>query len=333
MAQFMVNTNAIKKMDDLKEAANNVNEQAERLERIAESLCLSGGGAAEMKGNIKALAESLRKERRNLDSMDKTLKKITKTYMSTDQRIKGSKVQKGKVQDIKEIEVPLPAPGKKLEPRSAQAASNNENSSGGGGQNNNSQNNAPTNPATPTNPTTPSNTSGPYTADSLNKFASDYNLNSTQTETAATVLNYLINDMGLTKEQAAGVLGNIMAESAFSCTNAQDSYGYGGIDNPDYNFQIHDGVGYGLIQWTYYSRKQGLLDTANSMNSNVSDINVQLAYLKQEMENNCKSSWDKIKSSSSVNEACDIFLVDIENPEEKNYDTRRKYAQAIYDCL
>lgn len=40
-----------------------------------------------------------------------------------------------------------------------------------------------------------------------------------------------------------------------------------------------DNVAYGIIQWKYSGRKQGLLDMASTMESSVGDCNVQFAYL------------------------------------------------------
>ena len=87
---------------------------------------------------------------------------------------------------------------------------------------------------------------------------------------------------------AAGVMGNLKAESGFLATNVQNSFekklGYNdntytdAVDNGSYTNFVHDSAGYGLAQWTYWSRKQGLLAYANSINASVGNIDMQLEY-------------------------------------------------------
>ena len=67
----------------------------------------------------------------------------------------------------------------------------------------------------------------------------------------------------------AGLMGNLYAESGLNPTNLQNSYekklglsddSYTtSVDNGDYENFVHDSAGYGLAQWTYWSRKQNLL--------------------------------------------------------------------------
>lgn len=49
----------------------------------------------------------------------------------------------------------------------------------------------------------------------------------------------------------------MQVESNFSSTNAQNSYGYLGDDDTDYIkiYSATDSAGWGLIQWTYHTRK------------------------------------------------------------------------------
>ena len=82
------------------------------------------------------------------------------------------------------------------------------------------------------------------------------------------IWNYLI-DKGLSKAGAAGLMGNLYAESGLSPTNLQNTYesklGYtdasytAAVDNGSYTNFVHDSAGYGLAQWTYWSRKQNML--------------------------------------------------------------------------
>lgn len=141
---------------------------------------------------------------------------------------------------------------------------------------------------------------------------------------------FLCVGMGLSEAQASGVLGNIKAESNFSSDNAQ---GYAGAHNPDYKYDVNDGKAYGIMQWKFYSRKKGLLDTANSMGLNTSDLNAQLAFMRVESNTTCKSGWDALKTAKTVNEASDYVLQKIEITSDSYIDQRRQYSNTIYNVM
>lgn len=136
--------------------------------------------------------------------------------------------------------------------------------------------------------------------------------------------------MGLNDAQASGVLGNIKAESNFSSDNAQ---GYAGAHNPDYTYRIDDKKAYGIMQWKIDSRKKGLLDTANSMGLNVSDVNAQLAFMRVESTTTCKSGWDALKTAKTVEAASDCVLQKIEITSNSYIDQRRQYSNTIYNVM
>ena len=56
------------------------------------------------------------------------------------------------------------------------------------------------------------------------------------------------------------------------------------VDNGSYTNFVHDKAGYGLAQWTYYSRKQALFDYAKAAAASIGDLNMQLAFLWQELQ-------------------------------------------------
>lgn len=72
--------------------------------------------------------------------------------------------------------------------------------------------------------------------------------------------NNLKNEFG-----AAGLMGNLFAESGLYSTNLQDSYSKklnmtdkqytDAVNDGTYENFINDKAGYGLAQWTYYTRK------------------------------------------------------------------------------
>ena len=87
-----------------------------------------------------------------------------------------------------------------------------------------------------------------------------------------------LNDMGI-----AGLMGNLRAESGLNPRNLQNSYqnklGYTddsyteAVDNGAYHNFINDSAGYGLAQWTFWSRKRGLYEYAKSVGKSIiSDV-------------------------------------------------------------
>lgn len=173
--------------------------------------------------------------------------------------------------------------------------------------------------------------------------------------------NYLLGK-GFTKYAAAGIIGNLMAETGLKPNNVEDAsqaeslYGdekftelvdNGTITRAEFIESSKYGVpagwggynyngltyGYGLAQWTDTTRKGNFYDSWVGPNKGVSigDLGVQLDFIMTELET---SSYSYIKSSinsvSSASEAADIFW---------NYevgaaaDKRRNFANDVYSRL
>lgn len=141
---------------------------------------------------------------------------------------------------------------------------------------------------------------------------------------------FLREGMGLDSMHASAVMSNIQWESGFSSDNLQ---GTSSSHDSSYVYNAYDGKGYGLMQWTFWERKEGLLEQANSMGLDYSDTNAQLAYMRKEMENYIPSEWNTFKSKNTLYDATDYFLDHIEMPAINNYATRRATADVIYNAL
>lgn len=137
-----------------------------------------------------------------------------------------------------------------------------------------------------------------------------------QKETFVECWNYLFA-MGLTKEQVIAIIANMYAEGQLSPTNRQNTSDNANIEDPDYVYLTDDSVGYGICQWTYHSRKEGLLNMANDMEKEVSDIDVQLAYFQYEMEESYdfRDKWSDFLEIYNREEAVENFYRCIERPE------------------
>ena len=157
----------------------------------------------------------------------------------------------------------------------------------------------------------------------------------------AQIWSFLKVGMGLGDRSASGVMGNIMQESQFSPTNAVESC-YPGKDNPEYVYKTDDRIAYGIIQWCEASRKEGLAAKVAELNNemktfdvSVSDMNVQLAYFRKEMNTDCSKSWNTIKNSNDITTSTKVFCNEIEMPNasEAHLDLRLSYANEIYNIM
>lgn len=162
-------------------------------------------------------------------------------------------------------------------------------------------------------------------------------------DNAEKIWNYL-KGLGMTDYGAAGMMGNIYAESGLEPGNLQNSANKRlgmtdeeytlAVDNGLYTNFVRDSAGYGLCQWTYWSRKEGLLNLAKSMKVSVADLAMQLNYLSQEIQKNYPSVYEKLCSASSVREASDIVLTRFEQPADQSVsmqERRAAYGQTYYD--
>lgn len=167
------------------------------------------------------------------------------------------------------------------------------------------------------------------------------------------IYNFL-KAQGFTDAGATGMIGNLYAESGLSSINLQnngnktlgmtDEEFTKAFDNGTYTNFVHDSYGYGIAQWTYWSRKQGLMDYSKSKGVSIGNLEMQLEYLMQELNQGYKSLLNVLRTSDSVSECSNGVLLQFERPasvganatEQQRQDTcnkRADYAQTYYDKL
>lgn len=137
---------------------------------------------------------------------------------------------------------------------------------------------------------------------------------------------------GMTAAGAAGLMGNLKAESNLEPTNLQNTYekklGYtderytAAVDNGTYGNFIHDSAGYGLAQWTYHTRKGNLLAFAKSKGKSIGDLDMQLDFLVKELREEYPSVWKVLTTASSVRGASDDVLLKYERPADTSERVR-----------
>ena len=122
-----------------------------------------------------------------------------------------------------------------------------------------------------------------------------------------TIWNFLKSN-GLNDYGAAGLMGNLFAESGLKPNNLQNSYEeplgmndnayVAAVDSGSYTRFADDRAGFGLAQWTYPSRKKALLVFCKAQGSSIGNLDAQLKFLMKELsesypDNQSKGVQDK----------------------------------------
>jgi len=141
----------------------------------------------------------------------------------------------------------------------------------------------------------------------------------------------------------AGLMGNLLAESNMLPINLQNTYEKklgmtdaeytAAVDQGIYKDFVKDSAGYGLAQWTYYSRKEDLLEYATSQKKSIGDLDMQLEFLWTELQR-YKAVMKQLNEATSVREASDVILHDYEAPADQSEAVeikRAEFGQKYFD--
>ena len=157
-------------------------------------------------------------------------------------------------------------------------------------------------------------------------------------DNASTIWNFLRKYF--TRAGTAGLMGNLEAESGLESAIYEWAYHNKiGLSNEQYcaktnsgeytNF-VHDSAGFGLAQWTYYSRKQALY---NKCKGKICDMNCQLQYLVQELKSDFSKLYSCLTSSNDLSTCSKRVLMEFERPAnaEAQIDSRYQKSKKYYD--
>lgn len=155
-----------------------------------------------------------------------------------------------------------------------------------------------------------------------------------------------LKESGASDSGIAGIMANIAIESGFNPMNLENSYeqklGYNdqsytsAVDNGSYTNFTNDSAGYGICQWTYKTRKQGLLGRAKSNNVSIGDMGNQVSFLFQELQVGYSGLYNSIMSGNdSANSIGATFCHSFENPSDHNQcdNERANNANAYYSYV
>ena len=111
---------------------------------------------------------------------------------------------------------------------------------------------------------------------------------------------------GFTKQSAAGIVGNLIAESGL---------------NPK-SKQYDGGPGRGIAQWSVNERWQTYLKFAKNRDLDPEDLTAQLRFVIHEMPSQMGESAKTIKTMTDATAAAKLFMDKYERPGKPNWDKR-----------
>ena len=150
-----------------------------------------------------------------------------------------------------------------------------------------------------------------------------------------TILTALVRG-GMTPIAACAMGGNMMCESNMTANIAQrgmttltDAQYTAAADSGAIDF-AHDAVGYGLCQWTYFTRKQNLLAYAKSMGATVGDETMQVNFCLKELETEYRVLWSYLTTTQDLYGAASRICKEYERPAVNNIADRANAGNALY---
>lgn len=137
---------------------------------------------------------------------------------------------------------------------------------------------------------------------------------------------------GMSHAGACGMMGNMKAESSMQANIAQR--GMTGLSDAEYTALfdrspescIHDGVGYGLCQWTFWTRKQALRQFAGNWGVTVGAEDMQVSFAVRELKTDFPALWDHLCRTENTAEAAERICREFERPAVNNITVRAGYA-------
>lgn len=150
-----------------------------------------------------------------------------------------------------------------------------------------------------------------------------------------TMARNLMRDLGLTAAQAAGIVGNMDAESGVENARIQGSPpGTKGV------LKVDGKTGYGLVQWTSIGRQQALADFARSKGADLSkplSMDIEYQFFLKEFKGAYGHVLKQIKDAPDTKTASTIFMQQYEVPEghktEAKIIERYNKSKPIFDRL
>ncbi len=147
---------------------------------------------------------------------------------------------------------------------------------------------------------------------------------------------------GYSEIQTAGIMGNLMMESGLRPNNLQNVFEKKfGLTDQQYTDKVNsgeisctnfysDGAGYGLAQWTYWSRKKALYAKCYP---DIGGLQKQVAYMISELAG-FPTVQKRLPECTTIRQVTEVIMKFYEMPADQSnaaLTTRTNYGQQIYD--
>lgn len=149
-----------------------------------------------------------------------------------------------------------------------------------------------------------------------------------------------LRQAGMTEAGALGVLGNWECESGCEPNRVQGDFSpYRSISKAyvaklnsgelSMNAFAHDAKGFGLAQWTYWSRKEEMYHEWKSSGLAIDSVEFQVGFALKEFKRDFPADLNLLKTTNDVYAATKAVCARFENPAVHNIDARFSAAQRI----
>ena len=154
-----------------------------------------------------------------------------------------------------------------------------------------------------------------------------------------TIYNTLIQS-GMTREAALGMMGNMMCESGLEANRVQGDFSSFRTVSKSYTARVDNGsigredfgkagIGFGLCQWTFYSRRFALFDFWKDYGGSIGDPVMQCKFAVAELKKDYRNLWELLVSSHDLYTCTKEICVVYERPAHNNIDQRFTAAVAL----
>jgi hypothetical protein len=161
-------------------------------------------------------------------------------------------------------------------------------------------------------------------------------------QTAKSIWAILVGDLG--EIATAGIMGNLIVESASTLRGFQKQGDYSQSRTASKTYTenvsngtisrdtfIHDSIGYGLAQWTFYTLKDDLYNywSEASTVSSIGNTAMQAKFLLWHLKNKYQGVYNNLLKAEGVRDATNIFLDEYERPRDPEATRDERYNMAV----
>ena len=150
----------------------------------------------------------------------------------------------------------------------------------------------------------------------------------------------MLRAAGLTQEGALAMLGNWDCESNCESVRVQGDFNPYRTVSKQYVADVDSGrisrdqfkndqKGFGLAQWTYFTRKAALYDFAKAKGRSIGDDSMQVEFALLELRSDFSGLLNNLKTSHDLYQCTNDICYKFENPAFKNVDARFQAANRI----